>query len=538
MLTGELPLGRFAPPSQKSTADPRVDEVVLRALEKEKAKRYANAEEVKTQVETIATSGSRREEAQTEESEIRNQKSEIGRPGGQIGSGAIIRRATFVSVIVALIVALTVFGLTAAITSMMPQTFVASARVKLAGEAGSDYDSYKLQTEFARMESSDFLKQVGQEANLRWRWRNLLLGNEYAQDNVIAVRLRGAMQLRPVRNTALVEVCYHSTSAGEAADIANAIAKLYCRQSGAQLVDEAIEPRIPVHPNPFRNLVLGLALGCVLGLIAGGMTALMFVKKRRAIEAGPLSGAADFLRTRRLGMLAGLFIFTGLWSLFFMIFRNDFRTGSIFPSAFALPIGMGLLNRREWCRRLASWGLLFSFVFTLIMCGWVVGKAFGLFPHLNLVAMFLGQPVDSRFGAIALCLLLLVQLTAYPWLYLTLIGHEVKRQFVAPKQRGPWTEWGLAIVIVLLVVTGVHVPVNRNWQTGIIFANPPTLPVATETGQPDELTFGPVIERVVEEPVAPNFNWFDLDTGKSTSGRQFSDADDDQGFEEWMRKAG
>jgi serine/threonine protein kinase len=54
MLTGELPTGRFAPPSQKSTADPRVDEVVLRALEKEKAKRYASADEVRTQVETIA----------------------------------------------------------------------------------------------------------------------------------------------------------------------------------------------------------------------------------------------------------------------------------------------------------------------------------------------------------------------------------------------------------------------------------------------------------------------------------------------------
>ena len=35
MLTGELPLGRFAPPSQKVQIDVRLDEVVLRALEKE-----------------------------------------------------------------------------------------------------------------------------------------------------------------------------------------------------------------------------------------------------------------------------------------------------------------------------------------------------------------------------------------------------------------------------------------------------------------------------------------------------------------------
>jgi serine/threonine protein kinase len=59
MLTGELPTGRFAPPSQKSAADPRVDEVVLRALAKEKSKRPASAEEVRTQVETITmTAGS------------------------------------------------------------------------------------------------------------------------------------------------------------------------------------------------------------------------------------------------------------------------------------------------------------------------------------------------------------------------------------------------------------------------------------------------------------------------------------------------
>src|SRR6202008_2647412 len=35
MLTGELPLGRFALPSQKAQVDVRVDEVVLRSLERD-----------------------------------------------------------------------------------------------------------------------------------------------------------------------------------------------------------------------------------------------------------------------------------------------------------------------------------------------------------------------------------------------------------------------------------------------------------------------------------------------------------------------
>ncbi len=54
MLTGELPIGRFAPPSRKVQIDVRLDEVVLRALEKEPEQRYQQASEVKTQVETIA----------------------------------------------------------------------------------------------------------------------------------------------------------------------------------------------------------------------------------------------------------------------------------------------------------------------------------------------------------------------------------------------------------------------------------------------------------------------------------------------------
>jgi len=55
MLTGQLPLGRFAPPSRKVGIDARLDEVVLRALEREPELRYQQASEVKTQIDTIAS---------------------------------------------------------------------------------------------------------------------------------------------------------------------------------------------------------------------------------------------------------------------------------------------------------------------------------------------------------------------------------------------------------------------------------------------------------------------------------------------------
>jgi tRNA A-37 threonylcarbamoyl transferase component Bud32 len=53
MLTGELPLGRFAVPSARIPVDVRVDEIVLRALEKEPERRYQRVSEVKTEMELI-----------------------------------------------------------------------------------------------------------------------------------------------------------------------------------------------------------------------------------------------------------------------------------------------------------------------------------------------------------------------------------------------------------------------------------------------------------------------------------------------------
>jgi serine/threonine protein kinase len=56
MLTGELPSGKVEPPSKKVVIDVRLDEVVLRALEKQPALRYQQASALKSLVETIATS--------------------------------------------------------------------------------------------------------------------------------------------------------------------------------------------------------------------------------------------------------------------------------------------------------------------------------------------------------------------------------------------------------------------------------------------------------------------------------------------------
>jgi predicted Ser/Thr protein kinase len=58
MLTGELPGKRMEPPSRKVQIDVRLDEVVMRALERDPGRRYAQASVLKTEVETILNSGS------------------------------------------------------------------------------------------------------------------------------------------------------------------------------------------------------------------------------------------------------------------------------------------------------------------------------------------------------------------------------------------------------------------------------------------------------------------------------------------------
>ena len=59
MLTGELPAVKLQPPSRKVQINIRLDEIVLRALEKEPEMRYQTAADFRAEVETIVTSESK-----------------------------------------------------------------------------------------------------------------------------------------------------------------------------------------------------------------------------------------------------------------------------------------------------------------------------------------------------------------------------------------------------------------------------------------------------------------------------------------------
>jgi len=77
MLTGELPGKQIEPPSRKVSIDVRLDEVVLRALEKQPGLRYQQASVLKTQVEnlsgTVAADEAQRESRVPQSSEPRDE---------------------------------------------------------------------------------------------------------------------------------------------------------------------------------------------------------------------------------------------------------------------------------------------------------------------------------------------------------------------------------------------------------------------------------------------------------------------------------
>jgi serine/threonine protein kinase len=56
ILTGELPVGRFDPPSRRARLDARVDDIVLRAIERDPERRYQRASHMGRDLDQVATS--------------------------------------------------------------------------------------------------------------------------------------------------------------------------------------------------------------------------------------------------------------------------------------------------------------------------------------------------------------------------------------------------------------------------------------------------------------------------------------------------
>jgi capsular exopolysaccharide synthesis family protein len=124
------------------------------------------------------------------------------------------------------------------VTFILPESFSSIARIKverdqsdiatLAGQQmSSPYDPYFIQTEFEVIQSEVVLSNVIAKAKLNEKWgKRYNAGQKFTTPETMAV-LKKQIDLRPVRNTSLIEIRVFSENAEEAAELANDIAETY-----------------------------------------------------------------------------------------------------------------------------------------------------------------------------------------------------------------------------------------------------------------------------------------------------------------------
>jgi len=124
------------------------------------------------------------------------------------------------------------------VTFILPESFSSTARIKIERDqsditgmaerpwAGS-YDPYFIQTEFEVIQSELILGKVVKDLDLNKEWGKKFANGEKLKDTETIQLLKSRMDLRPVRNTSLIEIRVYSDRPEEAARLANAVAKAY-----------------------------------------------------------------------------------------------------------------------------------------------------------------------------------------------------------------------------------------------------------------------------------------------------------------------
>jgi capsular polysaccharide biosynthesis protein/predicted Ser/Thr protein kinase len=196
-----------------------------------------------------------------------------------------------------LLVFLLVFGTAVFITSILPESFISTARVKLTPNTteasqtsgtqstSGTYDPYLIQTECEVMQSEEILGSVIQALRLDQKW-----GQRYGNDRPLKPAeamdlLKSRMVVRPLRNTSLISISIYADQPEEAARIVNEIVQIYKDRDNlgpfqVEVVDRAMPALRPIRPNKPLNLALGVLFGLVLGTGAGAARVALHARKK------------------------------------------------------------------------------------------------------------------------------------------------------------------------------------------------------------------------------------------------------------------
>ena len=159
--------------------------------------------------------------------------------------------------------------ITTMVTLILPESFSSSTRIKIERDqtdiigfvergGSGGYDPYFIQTEFEVIQSELILGKVVEDLDLNREWGKKYAGGDRLKTPESILLLKGRLDLRPVRNTSIIEIRVFSEKPEEAARIANAIAEAYRKHRLDQRVElkkggiKALEERFQAQEEKVR----------------------------------------------------------------------------------------------------------------------------------------------------------------------------------------------------------------------------------------------------------------------------------------------
>jgi hypothetical protein len=238
MLTGELPGKDLQAPSRKVSIDVRLDEIVLKAMEKNPELRYQHASVMKTRVDGLRTPA----HAQS-------------LPRSKSGHGSL-RRWWWLYLVMFPVGLL--IGLAAgwAWSGIFPKKYQAQVIIETRPTVAGLGPGF-LTDQMREIKSRLVLNDVASELKISEKWN-------VPEDKAIRL-LNERISVENIRGTDLISIRVRHTNRQEAADISNALARSYAetqRKFNTPAVkvivhEEAVPPTIPVSPNKRLALVAG-----------------------------------------------------------------------------------------------------------------------------------------------------------------------------------------------------------------------------------------------------------------------------------------